>query len=104
MTDKETALATLAEFFTHIGGRQPHVDDAWDDYDHISADKIVGKRRYTISALVSVHSLKTVSVAVYDFRKKSRRKTMFRVNTTPALAAKFTLEAIDAYEAEMTAA
>lgn len=104
MTDKETATATLTEFFTHLGGRQPHVDDAWDDYDHISADKNVGKRRYTMSALVSVHSPKTVSVVVYDFRKKARRKAIFRVDTTPAVAARFTLEAIDAYEAEMNAA
>lgn len=104
MTTKETAIATLTAFFTHIGGRQPLIEDVWDEYDHISARKNIGTKRYTVSALVDDESLDTVSVVVYDFRKKAKRATVFRVTSLPVIAAKFVLEAIDAYEAEMTAA
>ena len=104
MTDKETALATLAEFFTHIGGRQPRIEDAWADYDLVRGNKDVGERRYTVSAVVFYTSTETVNVVVYDFSKNAKRKTVFRVESLPAMAAKFVLEAIDAYEAEMTAA
>lgn len=104
MTAKETALATLTEFFTHIGIRQPRIDDAWDDYDLVSAYKHVGKGRYTVSAVVSDISLDTVKVTVYDFRAKAKREVVLRVESLPAMAAKFVLEAIDAYEAEMNAA
>lgn len=101
MTTKETAIETLTEFFTHIGGRQPLIGDAWDEYDHISARKNIGTKSYTVTALVDDESLDTVSVVVYDFRKKAKRVTVFRVTSLPVMAAKFTLEAIDAYEAEM---
>lgn len=104
MDAKETAIATLREFFTHIGGRQPLIQDAWDDYQHISADKYVGKRRYTVSATVSDSRLETVYVIAYDFRSKAKRMGICTIETTPELAAKFTLEAIDSYEAEMKAA
>lgn len=104
MTDKETATATLTEFFTHLGGRQPLIQDAWDDYQHISAQKVVGKRRYKVSVMVSDSRLETVYVTAYDFRAKAKRMGMFTIETTPELAAKFTLEAIDSYEAEMKAA
>lgn len=104
MTDKETALATLTEFFTHIGGRQPRIDDAWANYDLVSAYKHVGERRCTVSAVVSDMSLGTVNVTVYDFRAKAKREVVLRVESLPAMAAKFVLEAIDAYEAEMKAA
>lgn len=104
MTAKETALATLTEFFTHIGIRQPRIDDAWSDYGLVSAYKHVGKGRYTVTAIVHDISLQTVSVVVYDFGEQSKREVVLRVESLPAMAAKFVLEAIDAYEAEMNAA
>ena len=104
MTDKETALATLTEFFTHIGSEKPRIDDAWDDYGHVSAYKDIGTKCYTVTALVHDKALQTVSVVVYDFREQSKREVVFRVESLPAMAAKFVLEAIDAYEAEMKTA
>lgn len=101
MTTKETAIQTLTEFFTHLGGRQPFIQDSWDGFQHISADKHVGKRRYKVSAIVSDMHPELVRVTAYDFRAKAKRMGMFTIQTTPELAAKFTLEAIDAYEAEM---
>lgn len=104
MDAKETAIATLREFFTHLGGRQPVIQDSWDEYQHISADKHVGKRRYAVSAIVSDMCPEIVRVMSFDFRAKAKRLGMFTIQTTPELAAKFTLEAIDSYEAEMKAA
>lgn len=104
MDAKETAIATLTEFFTHIGGRQPRIEDAWDDYKLVIAYKHVGKRRHRVVALTSDISLDTVNVTVYDFRAKAKREVVLRVESLPTLAAKFVLEAIDAYEAEMKTA
>ena len=104
MTAKETALATLTEFFTHIGIRQPRIDDAWDDYGHVSSYKYIGTKCYTVTAIVHDKALQTVSVVVYDFGEQSKRVIVFRVESLPAMAAKFVLEAIDAYEAEMKTA
>lgn len=104
MTDKETATATLTEFFTHIGGRKPRIEDAWDDYKLVSAYKHVGKRHHRVVALTSDISLDTVNVTVYDFRANAKREVVLRVESLPEMSAKFVLEAIDAYEAEMNAA
>ena len=104
MADKETATATLTEFFTHIGIRQPRIDDAWDDHSFVSASKYIGTKCYTVTALVHDKALQTVSVVVYDFGEQSKREVVLRVESLPAMAAKFVLEAIDAYEAERNAA
>lgn len=101
MTTKETAIATLNAFFTHLGGRQPFIKDSWDGYQHISAEKHLGKRRYKLSAVVSDMYPEIVRVTAYDFRKRAKRDMVLTIEVTPELAAKFTLEAIDAYEAEM---
>ena len=100
MTDKKTALATLTEFFTHIGSERPRIDDAWDDYGLVSASKYIGTKCYTVTALVHDKALQTVSVVVYDFGEQSKREVVFRVESLPAMAAKFVLEAIDAYGAD----
>lgn len=104
MTDKETATATLTEFFIHIGGRKPRIEDGWDDYGLVSAYKYIGTKCYTVTAMVHDKALQTVSVVVYDFGEQSKREVVLRVESLPAMAAKFTLEAIDAYEAEMKTA
>jgi len=104
MTDKETATATLTEFFARIGSEQPQIDDSWDGYKHVSADKRDVAKRYYVSAVVYGETLDVVDVVVYDLKKNAKRKVVLRVEALPAMAAKFVLEAIDAYEAEMDAA
>lgn len=104
MDAKETATATLAEFFTHLDGSAPVIEDLWEEYDHMRASKRVGERRYYVDATVDCHRIETVGVRIYDFSEGAKRSAVANINVTPALAARFTLEAIDAYEAEMDAA
>lgn len=98
MTPKETAIATVEKFFKLLG-RKVQVEDAWEMYSFMSARVYDYQGRYTITAL----SFKdTLNVSVYDFVEDARRDDILRVGKIgPELAAKFTREAINAYEQEL---
>lgn len=100
-TRKDAATANLNEFLTNLGGTTPHIRDSWDEYQHISADTYVGEKYFTVCATVSDLHPGMVYVQVYDFRKTAQRESVFLVESNPSMAARFTLEAIAAYEQEL---
>lgn len=98
MALKETATATVEKFFELLGCKAP-ILDAWETHGFIDGIACDYQDRYTIAAL----SFKdTLNVSVYDFVEDARRDDILRVGKIgPELAAKFTREAITAYEQEL---
>lgn len=101
MTPKETATATIETFFKLLGHKVP-VEDAWETNSFMSAIVHDYEGRYTISADSYKDSPNTITVRVYNFEDDAKRQNVLIVSSiTPELAAKFTREAIAAYEQEL---
>ena len=108
MTPKETAIATVEKFFELLG-YNAQVNDYWESNGGI--DCIVHDYQlhdyqlhdyqgpYTIVGSSFEGSQDTISVNVYDLNDDAKRDHVLRVSrVTPELAARFTREAITAYE------
>lgn len=101
MTKKEIAIATVEAFFKLLG-RKPRVEDAWEMYSFMSARVYDYQGRYTITADASKDLSDTITVRVYNFEDKTKRFYVLDVSRVPPeLAAKFTREAINAYEQKL---
>lgn len=106
MTPKETATATVEKFFELLGCHV-QVNDFWESHGGI--DCIVHDYQlhdyqgpYTIVGSSFEGSQDTISVNVYDLNDDAKRDHVLRVSRiTPELAARFTREAITAYEQEL---
>ena len=102
MTPKETAISTVEKFFELLG-RKERVDDWWETYSFMSARVHDYQGRYMITADASKDLSDTITVRVYNFEDRTKRFYVLDVSkVTPELAAKFTKEAITAYEQELT--
>nr|DAQ14467.1 MAG TPA: hypothetical protein [Caudoviricetes sp.] len=106
MTPKEAATATVEKFFELLG-YNVQVNDYWESHGGI--DCIVHDYQlhdyqgpYTIVGSSFEGSQDTISVNVYNLEDDAKRDHVLRVSrVTPELAAKFTREAINAYEQEL---
>lgn len=100
MTPKETATATVETFFKLLGHKVQAVD-TWKTHRFMSAIVDGYQGRYTISADSYKDSPNTITVRVYNFEDETNSYYILDVSSiTPELAAKFTREAINAYEEE----
>ncbi|MDK8469847.1 hypothetical protein [Corynebacterium accolens] len=103
MTKKETAVATVEAFFKLLG-RKVQVDDAWERNSFMGATVHDYQGRYTISTESFKDSPDTITVRVYNFADKTKNFFILDVSrVSPELAARFTQEAIDAYEQKLGA-
>ena len=101
MTPKETATATVETLFKLLG-RKPRVEDEWETHSFMSVRVRDFQGRYTITADSFKDSPDTITVRVYNFEDKTKRFYILDVSKIgPELAAKFTREAINAYEKEL---
>lgn len=106
MTPKETAIATVEKFFKLLGCAV-RVDDYWEScgvIDCIVHDYQVHDYQgpYTIVGSSFEGSQDTISVNVYNLEDDAKRDHVLRVSRiAPELAAKFTQEAINAYEQKL---
>ncbi|MEJ4093758.1 hypothetical protein [Corynebacterium accolens] len=101
MTPKETATATVATFFKLLGCKEEILDD-WEKRGLINGWVWDYQDRCTISATSFEDSPGTIHVNVYDLGEDTERESILHVRRTgPELAAKFTREAINAYEQEL---
>lgn len=101
MTPKETATATVEKFFKLLG-RKERVEDEWETHSFMSVRVYDFQGRYTITADSFKDSSGTIAVRVYNFEDKTKRFCILDVSKIgPELAAKFTQEAITAYEQEL---
>lgn len=106
MTPKETAISTVEKFF-ELQGCHAQVNDFWES--HGAIDCIVHDYQvhdyqgpYTIVGSSFEGSQDTISVNVYNLEDDAKRDHVLRVSrVSPELAAKFTREAIAAYEQEL---
>lgn len=100
---KETATATVETFFKLLG-RKVRVEDAWETQSFMSAIVHDYQGLYTISTESFRDRAETIGVRVYNFKFEGDGSFdyILAVRTTPELAAKFTQEAIAAYEKELT--
>lgn len=106
MTPKETATVTVEKFFELLGCHV-QVNDFWESHGGI--DCIVHDYQlhdhqgpYTIVGSSFEGSQDTISVNVYDLNDDAKRDHVLRVSrVTLELAARFTREAINAYEQEL---
>lgn len=100
MTPKETATATVETFFKLLGHKVQAVD-TWKTHRFMSAIVDGYQGYYTICAEAYKDSPDTITVRVHDFGDDAKRQSVLVVSgITPELAAKFTKEAINAYEKE----
>lgn len=101
MTPKETAIATVEKFFKLLG-RKVEILDTWEKLGFMNGTEWDYQGRCTISASSFKHSPDTINVNVYDLKDDAERDDILSVRkTSPELAAKFTKEAINAYEQEL---
>ncbi|WKS56825.1 hypothetical protein [Corynebacterium accolens] len=101
MTPKETATATVEKFFELLGCKEEILDD-WERRGLINGWVWDYQDRCTISATSFKYSPGTIHVNVYDLKDDAERDDILSVRKTgPELAAKFTQEAINAYEKEL---
>lgn len=99
MTPKETA--TLIAFFKLLG-RKAKILESKKKYNLVTATEYDYQGRYTISGTVFKENPAFIKVAIYDFKNDAKRDYILGVSRiTPELAAKFTREAIAAYEKEL---
>lgn len=103
MTPKETATATIETFFKLLGRKVQAIEDSWEEYKLASAIVHDYQGRYTISTESFGDTADTIAVRVYNFKFEGAGEFdyILAVATTPELAAKFTREAIAAYEQEL---
>lgn len=100
MTPKETATATVETFFKLLGHKVQAVD-TWKTHRFMSAIVHDYEGRYTIDADSFKDSPDTITMRVYNFEDETNSYYILDVSRiTPELAAKFTKEAINAYEKE----
>lgn len=101
MTPKETAISTVEKFFELLGCKV-QVDDYWEKRRFMNGFVWDYRERCTISASSFKHSPDTINVNVYDLDDDAERENILNIRSTgPELAAKFTREAINAYEQEL---
>ncbi|QRJ57479.1 hypothetical protein GWO64_009495 [Corynebacterium macginleyi] len=101
MTPKETVIATVETFLKLLGCKELFVHFN-EEYNSASSTVRDYQGRYTISADSYKDSPDTITVRVYNFEDDAKRQRVLVVsNITPELAAKFTREAINAYEEEL---
>lgn len=101
MSPKETATATV-ETFLKLLGCKVQVIDKWETHGFMSAFVRDYQGRYTISAESFEDLPDTITVRIYDFKDDAKRETVLVVsNITLELTAKFTREAINAYEEKL---
>lgn len=101
MTPKETATATVETFFK-IMGCKVRVEDEWETHTFMNARVYDFQGRYTITADSFDDLPDAITVRVYNFEDKTKRFYILDVSrVSPELAAKFTQEAINAYEQEL---
>lgn len=101
MTPKETATVTVEKFFELLGCHV-QVNDFWESHGGIDCIVHDYQGRYTISTESFKDSPDTITVRVYNFEDKTKRFCILDVSKIgPELAAKFTQEAITAYEQEL---
>lgn len=101
MTEKETVTATVEKFFELLGSKELFVRFN-EEYNLASSIVRNYQGRYTISAESFEDLPDTITVRVYNFEDKTKRFYILDVSRiTPELAARFTQEAIDAYEQEL---
>lgn len=101
MTPKETATATVETFLKPLSRKTP-VLDTWKTHSFMSAVVEDYQGYYTICAEAYKDSPDTITVRVHDFGDDAKRQSVLVVSgINPELAAKFTREAIIAYEKEL---
>ena len=101
MTPKETAIATVEKFFELLGCKELFVHFS-EEYNFASSIVRDYQGRYTIYAESFEDLPDTITVRVYDYEDDAKREFVLIVShITPELAAKFTREAINAYEQEL---
>lgn len=101
MNSRDKAIFDTKKFFHLMKMGTPPIRDSWEDHKHVSAS-VIPYGPYTISTVASHNRPGAVAVTVYDFNKETTGSSrVLNVETTPELAARFTLEAIDAYEKEL---
>ncbi|MDK4337690.1 hypothetical protein [Corynebacterium accolens] len=99
MTPKETAIATVETFFKLLGRKVQAIENSWEEYNLTSAVVRDYQGRYTISGESFEDLPGAITVRVYNFADKTKRFYILDVGkVTPELAARFTREAITAYE------
>lgn len=101
MTPKETVIATVETFFKLLGRKElfVHFNEGYNLASSIVRDY---QGRYTISAESFEDLPDAITVRVYDHEDYAKREFVLIVShITPELAAKFTREAIAAYEKEL---
>lgn len=98
MTPKETAISTVEKFFELLGRKELFVRFN-EEYNLASSIVRNYQGRYTISAESFEDLPDTITVRVYNFEDKTNRFYILDVSrVSPELAARFTREAITAYE------
>lgn len=98
MTPKDTAIATVEKFFKHLGCKV-QVDDYWDNHGVVDGIMHDYQGPYTIGGSSFRYSPDNISVDVYDLDDNAERESILHIRSvTPELAARFTREAITAYE------
>ena len=101
MAKKEIAIATVEAFFKLLG-HNVDIVDAWERHSFMNAAVSGYQKRYTIFADSFKDSPDTITVRVYNFEDKTKSFFILDVSrVSPELAAKFTQEAINAYEEEL---
>ncbi|MBK4145357.1 hypothetical protein GWO58_00395 [Corynebacterium macginleyi] len=100
MTPKETVTAIVETFFKLLGCKElfVHFNEEYNSASSIVRDY---QGRYMISADSCKDSPDTITVRVYNFEDETNSHYVLDVSrVSPELAAKFTREAISAYEKE----
>ncbi|WP_408934468.1 hypothetical protein [Corynebacterium marquesiae] len=101
MNSRDKAIFDTKKFFHLMKMGTPPIRDNWEDHKHVSAS-VIPYGPYTISTVASHNRPGAVAVTVYDFNKETTTSSrILNMETTPELAAKFTQEAIAAYEQEL---
>ncbi|MDU4503924.1 MAG: hypothetical protein E7J02_13140 [Staphylococcus warneri] len=101
MNSRDKAIFDTKTFFALMKMGTPPIRDIWEDHKHVSAN-VIPYGPYTISVSAYQGRPGAVAVTVYDFKKETTTSSrILNMETTPELAAKFTLEAIAAYEQEL---
>lgn len=101
MTKKEIAIATVETFFKLLG-HKVEIVDAWERHSFMSATVSGYQKLYTIFADSFKDSPDTITVRVYNFADKTKDFFILDVSrVSPEMAARFTQDAIDAYEQKL---
>lgn len=101
MTKKEIAIATVETFFKLLGCKV-RVEDEWETHSFMSVRVRDFQGRYTITADSFKDSPDTITVRVYNFADKTKDFFILDVSrVSPEMAARFTQDAIDAYEQKL---